>query len=107
MSLSSPETLNVSGAAFASNVANFGGAIALNSGVDEARTFDECTFEENQASDGGALYFYTSAGLERIERSIFRGNYAGKHLHAMISSPIPPFVAIHACVGRIHPDSSR
>lgn len=107
MSVSSPETLNVTGAVFASNVANFGGAIALNSGVDEARTFEECTFEENQANDGGALYFYTSAGLETIVRSVFRGNYAGKHLYAMLSSPISLFVAIHTCFGRINPDSSQ
>lgn len=76
MSLSSPEQLNVSGATFAYNIASFGGAIALNSGVDMPRTFQGCIFEDNQASDGGALYFYTSAGLERIEESTFRRNYA-------------------------------
>lgn len=78
MSISSPEQLWVRGTSFVSNTASFGGAIALNSGVDASRTFEECTFEENMASDGGALYLYTSAGQDVVLGSVFLRNYAGE-----------------------------
>lgn len=64
------------------NTASFGGAVALTSGVDTSRTFEDCTFEQNQASDGAGLYSFTSAGVDVIYSSVFRRNYAGKWTQA-------------------------
>lgn len=76
--ISYPVKFLVNGSTFASNAAQFGGAVALLAGDDEEGTkFEGCTFEGNNATDGGALYLYSSQ-WETIRSSTFRGNYAGK-----------------------------
>ena len=78
LSISAPAALHVHGTKFKGNHAQFGGAIAMTSTEDEERTFDACTFDSNTATtDGGAMYFYTSAGQESIHTSWFQINFAG------------------------------
>lgn len=78
MFLSSPDAFLVTGATFTRNEASFGGAVALASSVEKQRNFVGCMFQENRADDGGALYFYSSAGQEAVYNSVFRENHAGK-----------------------------
>lgn len=75
-----PKSLNLKGVTFRSNSAEYGGAILVVSTTESSRTFQGCIFDNNMATDGGALYFYTSVGMEEIEDSVFTRNYASKIL---------------------------
>lgn len=77
MWMSAPTAHNIYGSIFVSNVAEFGGAVWLTSTENISREFEECLFEGNEATDGGALYFYTSAGTDIISSSAFSYNHAG------------------------------
>ena len=66
-------TVNINNATFTNNKANendgYGGAILLDY---ETATIGECTFTDNVASKGGAIYSYTT--LYKIMNSQFKNN---------------------------------
>lgn len=76
MLITAPDKLDLSGSRFYLNKAEFGGAVSLTSTKEETRFFEDCYFEENEATDGGALYLYTGAGTAAVQNSIFYQNYA-------------------------------
>ena len=78
MLITAPESLDLSGSNFISNQAEFGGAVSLTSTKEETREFGECYFEENRATDGGALYLYTGAGTAAVKDSDFVKNHASE-----------------------------
>lgn len=79
MSIVTPDLLEIEGATFTSNVAGLGngGAVSMIAADDQNRIFLGCRFERNKAVTGGAVYLYTSTGIEMVDDSIFIGNYAG------------------------------
>lgn len=74
---------------FSSNTATLGGAIALGSPENNDRVYDQCTFIDNKALDGGAMYLFGDAGVDIINSSVFRGNHASK------SVPAGSFISKH------------
>lgn len=80
LSIVNPTDVEIGGASFISNKAEFGGggAVSMTAAKDDSRGFMKCTFEGNEAVDGGALYLYTSAGEETVVESTFSGNIAGR-----------------------------
>lgn len=78
MLITAPNELDLSDSRFSLNRAEFGGAISLTSTKEETREFGECHFEENEATDGGALYLYTGAGTAAVKDSNFVRNYASE-----------------------------
>lgn len=82
MSIATPGELCINGATFVRNMAASGGAISVVSTTTKVSGLDynltHCTFQSNNASDGGALYLFNSARDVNVKHSIFRGNYAGE-----------------------------
>lgn len=78
MAVFSPESLDMSGVTFRSNFAEYGGAVLAVSTVNSSKEFQGCVFEDNTATDGGALFFYTSAGTDNIVNCVFTGNFASE-----------------------------
>lgn len=78
MLITAPDDLDLSGSRFNLNRAEFGGAISLTSTREETREFGDCSFESNEATDGGALYLYTGAGTAAVINSTFVRNYASE-----------------------------
>lgn len=76
--ISEPDEANIANTVFSSNAAKFGGAIALEGVSHSRRVYENCSFFDNMATDGGAVYFYGGAGLEHVSGSVFRNNYASE-----------------------------
>lgn len=73
--------LKINDTRFASNTAEFGGAVFIGSAQAVQAEFSGCIFEDNTAVDGGAVFLHTTpAGGGRFTASVFRGNLAGKWL---------------------------
>lgn len=73
-----PDQVNMSGSTFVSNEARLGGALSLTSLIHKQRIYHNCTFVNNTAIDGGAMYLYGDAGVDSVTGSLFRDNYASK-----------------------------
>lgn len=66
--------LQVTGASFQSNEAEFGGAVFIDYFSNTESDFKACVFEGNKATDGGAVY----SGADISIASVFRHNVAGR-----------------------------
>ena len=73
-----PDEVNMTGSTFTSNTARLGGAVSLTSLIHNQRTFQNCMFVNNSATDGGAMYLYGDAGVDVVAESLFHDNYASK-----------------------------
>lgn len=65
-------------ATFRSNKAEFGGAVFFAYVTDQETRFSACSFEGNEAKDGGALYLYTGNGVDIFTDCVFQDNFAGE-----------------------------
>lgn len=80
MSIEGIESLDIVGAEFWRNEAVVGGAVFQIALEDNRRIFGSCLFEHNKATDGGALYFATGRGVDRVVNSVFNRNHASETL---------------------------
>ena len=83
ISLTDPVQVNIVDATFKSNIGTSGGAASLTSTESTSGGFDQCRFDSNHASNGGALYLSTGApdateGSRFVRDSIFHNNIAGE-----------------------------
>lgn len=79
ISLTAPVEVKISNVIFAANTAKNGGAISVDSTThNDRRVYENCMFEDNMATDGGAVYLFGGAGLDYVTSSIFRNNFASK-----------------------------
>lgn len=83
-SIEDSDSFDIVGADFRQNAATLGGAVFVTAFEDRPRTFGGCWFQHNEAADGGALYFATGRGVDRVHDSIFRGNYASESSRPML-----------------------
>ena len=72
------DLLQVCNATFGWNNAELGGAVVVVVSADETSEFSNCMFDGNTAVDGGAVYLYTSTGVDTFTSSVFRYNLAGE-----------------------------
>lgn len=79
ISLANPDELNLTGVIFTFNEAGFGGAVALASTVWAPAQIQRCSFEYNNATNGGAMYL-SGVGQTLLQGSFFRYNVAGEVL---------------------------
>ncbi|CAM9428829.1 unnamed protein product [Scytosiphon promiscuus] len=87
MTISKPADVWIGGVSFVSNVAEIGGAVALTAAGEQPTRFDDCAFELNGATDGGAVYMSTNEGQEVVYNCSFFGNYAGKTIDGGATMP--------------------
>ncbi|CAM9631089.1 unnamed protein product, partial [Laminaria digitata] len=74
--MQTPAKVNMSGLSFTLNTAELGGAISLGAPERNNRVYDNCTFSDNRASDGGAMYLFGGSGVDVVTASVFRHNHA-------------------------------
>ena len=78
MAIEDSDVSNVRGTVFKSNEASLGGAVYIVSVTDNQHLFRDCSFEENVAEDGGAVYLNTALAGDIFIGSVFHSNSAGK-----------------------------
>lgn len=78
MNIESIVLKNVSGSLFSANEASIGGAVFSSDTREDEMVFGACVFEENRATDGGALYLNAFGDVDIVTASYFRGNVAGE-----------------------------
>ena len=78
MRIDEADVLDISNVMFMSNKASAGGAVYIAAVDDKQTKFSKCLFERNAAEDGGAVYLNTGPGVDIVNASVFRDNFAGE-----------------------------
>ena len=78
MDISWADLVDISNVMFMSNKASAGGAVYIAAVDDKQTKFSKCLFERNAAEDGGAVYLNTGPGVDIVNASVFRDNFAGE-----------------------------